>query len=156
MAHFRTDVPASEWTAFRMAFNDTNYAVDDSGRITLSAANEPKDGSKGPLGNSVVFVDNLSFDNLIAERKKLIQQARLGIWPNPASDEVLMERPAEQIGKEAIVVISDMAGREIRRLLWPAEETQFKFRTTGIAEGAYRLQYSDGIQKINRQIQLKE
>ena len=156
MAHFRTDVPASEWTAFRVAFNDTNYAVVDSGRITLSAANEPKDGSKGPLGNSVVFVDNLSFDKLVAGNQKLIQQAGLGIWPNPASEEVLMERPEEQIGKEAIVVISDITGREIRRLLWPANKTHFKFRTTGIPEGAYRLQYSNGIQKINRQIQLKE
>jgi hypothetical protein len=156
MAHFRTDVAASEWTPFRVVFADTNYAAVDSGRITLSAANEPKDGSKGPLGNSVVFVDNISFDNLITERQGFNKQAGLGIFPNPASDEFVMERPNEQIGKEALVILSDIAGKEIRRVLWPSQKNEFIFRTTGIASGTYMLQYSDGIQKIKRQIQLME
>jgi hypothetical protein len=50
---------------FQIIFTDTSYIGVDSARISFSAANEPKDGSLCPLGNSILYTDNLSFDTLI-------------------------------------------------------------------------------------------
>ena len=61
-AHLISNASVADWTSFNIIF--PNYTNADSARMTLSAATEPKDGG-GILGNSVLYVDNLSFDSLI-------------------------------------------------------------------------------------------
>jgi len=60
--HLKSNIPAADWTAFNIPLS--SYTAADSARITLSAAAEPKNGV-GVRGNSVLYVDNLSFDILI-------------------------------------------------------------------------------------------
>jgi hypothetical protein len=62
---FQTHVAANSWTPFKLYVSDTLYSSVDSVRISLSASNEPKNYHHGPLGNSVLYVDNLSFDSYI-------------------------------------------------------------------------------------------
>jgi hypothetical protein len=74
-------VPA--WTSFTLPI--PTYANADSARVFLSSFNS--DGAMVIQGNSVLYVDNLSFDNLIGIGSEQIAKKTLFfLVPNPASD----------------------------------------------------------------------
>ncbi|MBI4811213.1 MAG: T9SS type A sorting domain-containing protein [Ignavibacteriales bacterium] len=62
MGNFISFAPASDWTPFNIPISD--YTDADSARIMMIAAYIDKEHS-GVQGNSVLYVDNLSFDTLI-------------------------------------------------------------------------------------------
>lgn len=84
----QTNVAAPNWTSFKIYAIDTLYASADSARIGISTSNDPKGASK-PHGNSVLYIDNLSFDNLITSPSSVSESAAentlLNLYPNPAS-----------------------------------------------------------------------
>ncbi len=87
--HFLSHTIASNWTSFSFSFSNTLYSSVDSARITMSAAMEPKNGSLGPLGNSILYVDNLSFDSLITSSPTSLSELPTKntffyLYPNPA------------------------------------------------------------------------
>lgn len=74
----------SNWTSFNVPFS--SYTTADSASIGLSAFY-----SLGTMpliqGNSVLFVDNLSFDNLITSvSEQITEKKAFSLYPNPASD----------------------------------------------------------------------
>ena len=89
---FQTYIAASSWTSFKFFVDDTLYNNVDSARIGISACNEPKDGSLGPLGNSVLYIDNLSFDNPLVTSipEQTAKNHLLNFYPNPATDVVTL------------------------------------------------------------------
>lgn len=94
MGQFQSHVAAANWTSFKVYVADTLYSSVDSARISLSSCNEPKNGLGGPRGNSVLYIDNLSFDNLITSTASVAEQSAkntlFNLFPNPASDVVTL------------------------------------------------------------------
>lgn len=83
---FQSNVMASNWTPFQVFVSNPSYISVDSARMSFSPSNEPKNGSI-PHGNSVLYVDNLSFDSLISIGISDNSKPNWGsIFPNPASD----------------------------------------------------------------------
>lgn len=113
MAHFRSSQPAGEWTAFRAYFNDTTYASVDSARITLSSANEPKDGSLGPLGNSILWVDNISFDVLLTVIEKRLLPSDFTLMQDFKSREYIIRKSNQPSGRKTEIQLLDLNGRAV-------------------------------------------
>jgi hypothetical protein len=89
MGHFQSNVAAPNWTPFKVFVSDTLYSgFVDSARIGFGPCNEPKNGHGGPRGNSVLYIDNLSFDNLLTTSipEQTVQNKLFNLYPNPAFD----------------------------------------------------------------------
>ncbi len=85
---FLSTTPASEWTSFNIPFED--YADADSGLIIISAYNG-YNSSCIPQGNSVLYIDNLNFDELITSVPgQPSENNTFSLYPNPASDVVTL------------------------------------------------------------------
>lgn len=80
---FITGITATTWTSFILPIT---YSSSDSATIMFSAF-YPSSQISGPKGNSVLYVDNLSFNNLISSVPKLVVKNTLfNLYPNPVSD----------------------------------------------------------------------
>ena len=80
---FVTGISASDWTSFILPLT---YPSADSATLYVSALWFSSQTS-GPKGNSVLYVDNLSFDNLISSiPEQTVKNALFSLYPNPASD----------------------------------------------------------------------
>lgn len=141
---FQSDAMTVNWTPFQITVSDTLYNSADSARIVLSAANEPKSGSTGPLGNSVLFVDNLSFDNLITSVGDFPNELPGTFdleqnYPNPFNPSTTIRY---QLPTRTYVTlrIFDVLGREVTTLQNGVEEPGYKsltFNASGLASGMY-------------------
>ncbi len=76
---------ATNWTPFNIPIS--SYSTADSAEIGFSAF-YGKYGQYpvGPWGNSVMYVDNISFDNLVNSIPEQTFKDNYSIYPNPASD----------------------------------------------------------------------
>ena len=86
-------VAATNWTPFQISWVPNTFytGIIDSARISLSPSNEPKNGGMGPRGNSVLYVDNLSFDNIITSiSEQTVKNTSFSLYPNPAFDIVTL------------------------------------------------------------------
>jgi hypothetical protein len=84
---FITGITTSTWTSFTLPLT---YPSADSATIYLSAF-YPSGQYDGPNGNSVLYVDNLSFDSLIISvSEQTPKNTIINLYPNPASDVVLL------------------------------------------------------------------
>jgi len=87
---YTTTTSASNWTSFHIPLS--TYTSADSGIITIAAyyANNPPPQCI-PRGNSVLYVDNLNFDNLITGTSEHVtKNTTFKLYPNPASDIVTL------------------------------------------------------------------
>lgn len=115
----------------------------------MSSSNEPKDGSKGPLGNSILYIDNLSFDTLItsvgsSSRELPIRFNLEQNYPNPfnPTTTISFSLPSKSF---VSLKVFDVVGREVATLLDGIEEPGLKlvtFNANGLVSGVYyyRLQ----------------
>jgi hypothetical protein len=86
-AYLKDTVTVSVWTSFTIPISD--YTAADSARIFLSSFNS--DGPMAVQGNSVLYIDNLSFDNLIGSvPEQTSKNSLFNLFPNPASDIVTL------------------------------------------------------------------
>jgi hypothetical protein len=86
-AELLTTNTVSNWTPFNLPIS--SYTDADSATITFAAFfNDTTCGFPfGPFGNSVLYIDNVSFDNLITEvPEKNLDYNTLNIFPNPACE----------------------------------------------------------------------
>lgn len=87
-ADFVVGVSVPSWTSFSLPL--PSYITADSATILVSAffPNGPVDG---PNGNSVLNVDNINFDNLIASvPTQVAKNTPFNLYPNPAIDVVML------------------------------------------------------------------
>jgi hypothetical protein len=76
------------WVSFVLSI--PAYASADSAEILLSAFNiDTSSTAPYPQGNSVLYVDNLNFDDLITG-VNTISSTGISIYPNPASDQLFV------------------------------------------------------------------
>jgi len=84
---FITGITTSAWTSFTIPLT---YTSADSATINISAF-YPNSQTSGPKGNSVLYVDNLNFDNLIGSvNEQITKNTLFNLFPNPASDIVAL------------------------------------------------------------------
>ncbi len=100
------------WASFTIPFS--NYTTADSGSIIISSYNA--DGYPpefAPRGNSVLYVDNLNFDNLITSLPEQHEKNNLfNIFPNPALDYISLEIN-EAINNEPTLNIYNLIGERV-------------------------------------------
>lgn len=82
-----TGVAASSWTPFIFPLT---YTSADSATIQISAF-YPNTPTAGPKGNSVLYIDNMSFDALINVPETSAEKTLFNVYPNPVTDEFTIE-----------------------------------------------------------------
>ena len=88
IATLTTTNTVSNWTSFTIPFS--SYTTADSANAGLCAFYSFNSAPKAQ-GNSILYVDNLSFDNLITSvQEQTDKNTLLNIYPNPASDIVTL------------------------------------------------------------------
>lgn len=104
-AHFIASQSTSGWTSFKLPI--PAYVNADSARITIMSCNLEGAGAQG---NSVLYVDNLSFDSLIvAGTEDPILAGYRSVYPNPAKNEITVEE--RMIDSQSNVFISNISGQ---------------------------------------------
>lgn len=90
-ALFITTLTVNDWTSFNIPFS--TYTMADSAQIGMSAFYaKPDKYPVGPYGNSVLFVDNLSFNTLISSvNEPASKEASFYLYPNPAKEIVTLK-----------------------------------------------------------------
>jgi len=134
--NFQSNVAASNWTPFNFFVSDTLYSSVDSARISLSACNEPEnEHSGGPRGNSVLYIDNLSFDNLITSVSELaVKNTLFYLYPNPASDIVTLNVDNTN-NSELTLNIYNVIGKLVKSEL--LKQNQQKINIVDLNNGIY-------------------
>ena len=84
---FTTGITTASWTSFSLPLA---YATADSATILLSAYHPSGPGSS-PKGNSILYVDNLNFDNLITSVDEEAINGKFNFYPNPAIDVIRLD-----------------------------------------------------------------
>ena len=132
-------VTASTWTLFNIPF--PTYTVADYGRIFISSYNANGPPPKYvPWGNSVLYIDNLNFDNIITSVPELtIKKMDFNIYPNPVSSELNIELPGN----------NEVLNFEILNSLQQVLSTgtvceKTVVQTAGFAKGVYLLKLHTG------------
>jgi hypothetical protein len=147
--HLESNISTPNWTSFIIPF--TSYTNADSARITLSAAAEPKNGI-GVLGNSVLYIDNLSFDVLITsvtekpadripETYVLSQN-----YPNPFNPVTTIQFSLPKPGKISLKIFN-LLGEEVATLVsgqLPAGSYTYEWDGSNMASGIYLYRWSVG------------
>ncbi len=91
-AIFHATTAAPNWTSFSLPI--PVYANADSAEVMLAAFNiDTNTTSPYPQGSSVLYVDNLNFDNLITGVEETIKNAEILVYPNPATDHITIDIP---------------------------------------------------------------
>jgi len=81
--------PVPDWTPFKIPVTSPDYPAADSARIMMSSFYSD---SQLIHGNSVLYVDNLSFDALISSTEdKIVQKTFFRFYPNPADNRVTLK-----------------------------------------------------------------
>lgn len=128
---------ALNWTPFTIPVSNPGYTSADSGRIMLSSF-----FSDNPIihGNSILYVDNLSFDNLISTSVHALQAERsVMIYPNPAAETCQIQLPSSCDG--GVLDMFDMVGHKIlsKKLI---DTGNTYLRLSSIFPGIYLVKYT--------------
>ena len=108
---FSTPDTTSSWTSFNIPLS--NYLEADYGSIFI-AAYYATDFNSLPRGNSVLYVDNLNFDNLINSiSEQTSESTAFSLYPNPASDIVKLNIN-EVDNEELSLTIYNIAGTLVK------------------------------------------
>lgn len=89
-ATLSSNLTVSEWTSFSISLPD--YTTADSAQIGFAAFyNELGSLPSGPHGNSILYIDNLNFDNLITGiSEQIVKTYLFNLYPNPSSEIVTL------------------------------------------------------------------
>lgn len=142
---FVTGITTSNWTSFTLPLS---YPSPDSATLYFSAF-YPSGQTSGPKGNSVLYVDNLSFDNLITS--ELLSSGKLPgkfslaqNYPNPFNPTTKINYAIKDAGMVTLKVY-DILGNEVAILVNKEQapgiyEVEFNAEQT-----SYNKQLSSGI-----------
>jgi len=111
-AYLSSNITVSDWASFSIPL--PSYVNADSAQIGFSAFNIESGYPSGPHGNSILYIDNLSFDNLIiGVSENIFKSSMFTLSPNPASDliNLNMDNPMNSL---TIVNIYNVSGALIR------------------------------------------
>lgn len=131
---FMSSGSVANWTPFNIPIS--SYAMADSARITIMAANIE---GAGVQGNSVLYIDNLSFDTLIVDRiNDLRADDSFQLFPNPALDWVSLSLKENRSGLIR-VEITDLSGRSLHFWNFSSFDQAISFNCSDLENGLYLL-----------------
>ncbi len=126
----------AEWTSFNIQVDNTLYPEADSARIVISSFY-----SDNLLvhGNSVLYIDNLSFDVPISAVNDLSPINEHGfIHPNPASDFVVLDLEKPDF-KNAVVSFYDFSGQKVKSETLIKNQSEVNIQ--GLRNGVYLVTF---------------
>ena len=136
IGEFLSTVSRSDWQSFNIPL--TNYTSADSATIILStyyAYGPPRQFI--PRGNSVLYVDNLSFDKFIVSVQDLaVQGNSFALFPNPASNSFTLEIGNSTV-EELEVKIYDQKGALVKSQKF--QNRQVSIGTAELSQGIYSV-----------------
>jgi hypothetical protein len=129
---FQSGDTVSEWTPFKIYVSDTNYLSADSARIMISSfVNMVR-------GNSVLFVDNLSFDTHLTSVPNLTGgNSGLLFYPNPATDLVTVKTD-RQLYPDLTLNIYAASGALAKTVI--LDQGRQQFSTSDLGSGIYLVE----------------
>lgn len=135
--------PAPEWTPFCLIFPDM---IIDSGRIMLSSFYP--EGELTIHGNSVLYADNLSFDNLITSTPVTVNEfTAVDIFPNPVADKLMISLPDNQSGQITLDVFN-MTGKQVLSRQVKASSAPPAIDVSSLAAGNYFLRITTNTRAV--------
>ncbi|MEI6695304.1 MAG: T9SS type A sorting domain-containing protein [Bacteroidota bacterium] len=132
-AKITSSATASSWTSFSIPI--PSYTNADSARIFLSSFYS--DGPLAVQGNSILYVDNLSFDNLITSiQDQTSDYTPISLYPNPASDIVKLKINNSNITDLKLTIYNVMGVLVKTEIL---RKDNLKINTVDLSNGIYLL-----------------
>ncbi len=129
-------VTASSWTSFNIPIS--SYTTADSAEIGFSAYfGEYVQYPAGPWGNSVMYIDNISFDDLITSvSEQTIENTAFSLYPNPASKIVTLN--IDNINNEDLTlnIYSDIGALVKTEIL---SQNQQQINVSDLCNGIYMV-----------------
>ena len=141
---FTTSIAVPNWTSFNIPF--ATYTTADSASIVFSTFYLSPVGHPVPHGNSVLYVDNLNFDNLITGIAELNKTTNVSLYPNPTNTQFTIETNATE---KQIVNIFDVNGKLILSQTIIGTTT---INTETIAPGAYNINLTGSNGVVNKRL----
>jgi Secretion system C-terminal sorting domain len=147
--NFSSPSAVNNYTPFSAEITYINsFPAGDPDSASISIATYSLNGNTIPLGQSVAFIDNLSFDRLIysgiGEKEALISD--LTVYPNPAQANVNIQFQLQQKENLAISIL-DLNGREVLKLSeqsYAAGNHQLHFDIGYLSNGMYFITIQNG------------
>lgn len=122
---FYSSVSTPSWTSFNIPVSA--YTTADSAEIIISAFNADQP-TKVPLGNSVLNIDNLNFDNLIIGITEIAEQNKMSVYPNPTSGQFTIVLPTDN----ATITVTDILGQQILKTQATQKTTNLQLDNNGV------------------------
>jgi hypothetical protein len=131
---FITGITTSAWTSFVLPLT---YPTADSATLYFSAF-YPSGYTDGPNGNSVLYVDNLSFNNLInSVSQNLSKNALINFYPNPASNLVTLN--IDNIDNQDLTLnIYNIMGSLVKTEIF--KQNQQQISVSDLSNGVYMVE----------------
>jgi hypothetical protein len=127
-ARISDTVTVSTWKSFNIPI--PTYVSADSGKITLSSYFADKE-KYVPHGNSILYVDNLSFDNLITSvQEQSSKNILFDLYPNPTTNSITIEAPYQ-----AEIEILDIQGQLVKTFTITGNKTSID--VSALSSGVY-------------------
>ena len=135
---------AMSWANFSMnlTYNDSlNYP--DSSIIVLRSS------GANPTNNDYLWVDNLAFSGTVAVYQPPVttgihdhsgsEAISFNIFPNPAKDYITINLTSAMTNNNITVHITDIAGKEVRKLVFTTGMNSLSVKIEGLEKGIYAL-----------------
>lgn len=144
----------SDWTSLNIPIS--SYTSADSATITIAAFyNDTTCGMPyGPLGNSILYVDNLSFDNLISSVSENVNSnSPLILYPNPASDKVFLT--LDHLNNEDLTIyLYDIMGKLVKTEI--LRKNQHEININDLENGSYFVSVKSKDITFNQRLMIKK
>lgn len=127
---------STNWTSFILPLTD--YPTADSATLMFSAF-WPNGPYSGPKGNSVLYVDNLSFDTFINVPMQSVNNPTFNVYPNPVSDELIIEM------KSNLNTLNFEILNSVGQVVYKGSMTEkVKVPTENLTSGIYTIKLENG------------
>lgn len=124
-----TNVGEPNWVSFNLPI--PSYTNADSAIILLASFKiDTVSGTAYPQGNSVLYVDNLNFDNLITGINN-ISSTGITIYPNPATDQLFIETGDDSEYLQ-LALIDQLGKTALNTVIKNEEKIDISFLPSGI------------------------
>jgi len=130
---------SGNWGSFQYVINYGMYSGPVDSATLIVAAFYPSTPTDGPNGNSILFVDNLSFQKLVVfgEEENDITTTEIRVFPNPAANLLTLDFGKEPEPSTVARIIS-VTGETVMELI--ANEQRLELGIQMLENGIYILE----------------
>jgi hypothetical protein len=149
----------SNWTSFNIPLS--SYTSADHGCIVISTSNliqlssiDSSDYICRPNGNSIVYIDNLNFDELITStQEQTSENTAFRLYPNPASDIVILDLTNES-NIDLTLNIYNVIGTLVKSEM--VKQNQPQINIEDLSNGVYMVEIKSKDQTLNQRLLIQK